>query len=66
MEPDRFEAIARDEQRAVIAANEQYRQLQDHVPRVVGEGEHRHWIRLAIVVIIVLLAVAALAGWLLR
>ena len=66
MEPDRFAAIAQDEQRAVIAVNEEYRRLQDHVPRVVGEPARRHPVRLALVLLIVLLAAAALAWWLLR
>ena len=66
MEPDRFAAIAQDEQRAVIAVNEEYRKLQDHVPRVVGEPARRHPVRLAVLVVIALLAVAALAWWLLR
>lgn len=66
MEPDRFTAIAPDEQRAVIAINEEYLRLQGHVPAVVG-GDERHPGRVVAVVLgTVLVVLLALAWWFLR
>ena len=66
MEPDRFADVRLDEQRAVIAVNEEYRKLQDHVPRVVGEPARGRPIRWILVLLVVLVAAAALGWWLLR
>lgn len=66
MDPDRFTEIHADEQRAVVAINEEYRRLQDHVPVIVGEVKGNRG-RMLVAVIVLMLVVAALAvGVLLR
>jgi dihydropteroate synthase len=66
MEPDRFAAIAQDEQRAVIAVNEEYLRLQDKVPIVVVHDRGQRGRMLAWAIVAMLLVAVVLAWWLLR
>ena len=60
MEPDRFAAVAADEQRAVIAVTEECLDLQAHLPAIPVEPD-RHVARRVLIALVVLLLVLAAA-----
>lgn len=66
MEPDRFAVIEQDEQRAVVAINEEYLQLQGRVPAIEVEAPGRHRRIVVLTLIAVLVVAAVVAWWLLR
>lgn len=67
MDPDRFSEIEADEQRAVEAINEEYRQLQEHVPPIAAEVSDRRGRLLAaalVLLLVVVVAAVAVGVWL--
>ena len=65
MEPDRFAAVAADEQRAVIAVTEECLELQAHLPAIEVEPDHHVGRRVLIALAMLLLGLAAAyLGWL--
>jgi hypothetical protein len=66
MEPDRFAVIEADEQRAVVAINEEYLKLQGRVPAIEVEAPRRHRRMVLLALLAVLVAAAVLAWWFLR